>query len=190
MHLLKSFSAGIILAVGFCHVLPDANKTLGELVEYPLAFFVAMMGSIAVLGLSQVVDGLVADMAKRKKALGPSSQAALECLDVLKTSQTRVAMDAPESSLEQQQPEDPQQGKSADLDSRRGTVVVFTVGDDSVDDAFRKKSCKLPPTHAHSLSHSNADQGGGHNDAAHVVSAFKQHSLAIAYLMEVIARWQ
>src|SRR6056297_658492 len=35
MHLLKSFSAGIILCVGFVHVLAEANETLEELVDFP-----------------------------------------------------------------------------------------------------------------------------------------------------------
>lgn len=75
MHLLKSFSAGIILCVGFVHVLAEANETLEEVVDFPLAFFVAMMGSIIVLALSQVVDGLVNSMEVAAAARAASRRA-------------------------------------------------------------------------------------------------------------------
>ena len=107
MHLLKSFSAGIILCVGFVHVLAEANETLGDLVDFPLAHFVAMMGSIVVLALSQIVDGLVTSMSERGKPPGPSGGAAegaggIDLVDLVRgagTSLSKVVISTPDPPL-------------------------------------------------------------------------------------------
>lgn len=259
MHLLKSFSAGIILAVGFCHVLAEANEVLSEHVDFPLAFFVAMMGSISVLALSQVVDGLVSGVEKKGKVPGPK-EGDLEA-SPFKTSQTRVVIDAPDSApetspsfrvAEQQyhvQPDRQQlTGGSTDSDSSAGDIALGSMGNNNNDphalarplSASSKKpsglfieappppmmqspSSTAPPvtvaapssslpsfvsprtqtqlksvlskaaaqaavarkegfgnTPTNHSSHNHQHGAGGHNDAVHVVQAFKQHTLAIA----------
>lgn len=48
MTLLKSLSAGVIISVGFVHVLPDAEEMLSKITAYPLSYVIAMAGSFMV----------------------------------------------------------------------------------------------------------------------------------------------
>jgi zinc transporter 1/2/3 len=292
MHLLKSFSAGIILCVGFVHVLAEANETLGDLVDFPLAHFVAMMGSIVVLALSQVVDGLVTSMAERGKPPGPSAGAAggpgiIDLVDLVRggtgSSLSKVVISAPDSTPskhapycfpedthehddledqhdqqhhhEQQHHLTPSQrqfllaagGNATDSDSsseaqhgpsptlptpssRSKKPVGLSIDPPpppTIPDMSPAVSEDLPKSYPFvspraqsslktalaarvkqkeqqkelvrhqstfgretprgSQSHAGHDHGGGggHNDAVHVVQAFKKHSLVIAYIMEV-----
>jgi len=275
MHLLKSFSAGIILCVGFVHVLSEANETLADLVDFPLAHFVAMMGSIVVLALSQVVDGLVTSMAERGKPPGPSAGAVggIDLVDLVRggtgSSLSKVMISAPESSPSDRAPycfpEDTHEHDDVEKQhqhlthSQRQFLLAAggnTTDSDSSSDAQHasspitlptptsrtKKPVGLsidpppPPTlydmspavsedlpksypfvspraqsslktalaarskqkelvrHQSTFGRENASSshvghdhggGGGHNDAVHVVQAFKKHSLVIAYIMEV-----
>lgn len=60
-----------MLSVGFVHVLAEAQEKLAEVTEYPVGPFLAMIGCITVLALSQVVEGIVTSrrIARRQAAL-------------------------------------------------------------------------------------------------------------------------
>jgi zinc transporter ZupT len=259
MHLLKSFSAGIILCVGFVHVLAEANETLEELVDFPLAFFVAMMGSIVVLALSQVVDGVVSSMGRKSRPPGPSSTGGVDMVSMGRDpslNMSKVVISAPDTSPSARAPSihleeaAAQEGLTA---SQKQFLQAARQGADGASGnehqhapitpvgaalTGRKKPTNLqivpppPPSmrspgvapageapsspfaqlpfvspraqaslktmlSARSLAvqkqpsfgsdgHNHSfHEGGGHNDAVHVVQAFKNHSLVIAYIMEV-----
>jgi len=276
MHLLKSFSAGIILCVGFVHVLAEANETLGDLVDFPLAHFVAMMGSIVVLALSQIVDGLVTSMSERGKPPGPSGGAAegaggIGLVDLVRgasTSLSKVVISTPDpplpldrapycfpgDALERDEIEQQQQQQHLTPSHRLCPLTTSGNGtdSDSSNEAQHDSSLSSLPTFSgrskkpvglsidppstpimspavpeevpiqypfvspraqsalktalaagakqkelarhqqmfgrdNSFNHAGHDhgRGRGHNDAVHVVQAFKTHSLVIAYIMEV-----
>eukprot|EP00299_Pterocystis_sp_00344_P015415 c7696_g1_i1.p1 GENE.c7696_g1_i1~~c7696_g1_i1.p1 ORF type:complete len:273 (+),score=57.23 c7696_g1_i1:50-868(+) len=56
MRLLRCISAGVVVGVGFLHVLPDAHGDLSELSNYPWAFFISMIGAFAVVLLEQILS--------------------------------------------------------------------------------------------------------------------------------------
>jgi hypothetical protein len=60
--LLKAFSGGIVLAVGFAHVLKDAQESFEVIMDYPLAEVLAMGGILLVLAASQLVDSMLAGL--------------------------------------------------------------------------------------------------------------------------------
>eukprot|EP00754_Rhynchopus_humris_P017145 Rhum_TRINITY_DN14548_c18_g1::Rhum_TRINITY_DN14548_c18_g1_i1::g.97435::m.97435/K14709/SLC39A1_2_3, ZIP1_2_3; solute carrier family 39 (zinc transporter), member 1/2/3 len=51
------FSAGVILAVALCHLLPDAAETLAAVMDFPLANFLAGCGFFLVLAVEKVFLG-------------------------------------------------------------------------------------------------------------------------------------
>jgi len=53
--LLKCMAAGVIVSIGFIHIMGDAAERLGAVTEYPLAFVVTMIGSFLTLALNQVM---------------------------------------------------------------------------------------------------------------------------------------
>ncbi|XP_042477321.1 zinc transporter 8-like isoform X2 [Macadamia integrifolia] len=61
--IIKAFAAGVILATGFIHVLPDAFDTLtnpclkGKAWEFPLTGFIAMMATIGTLMVDSLATG-------------------------------------------------------------------------------------------------------------------------------------
>jgi hypothetical protein len=52
--LLKSLAAGVILGVGFVHVLGEAAAQLAELSDYPFAYVIAIIGIFVIVGLKLV----------------------------------------------------------------------------------------------------------------------------------------
>lgn len=53
---LKCLAAGVILSVGFVHVLPDAADTLSKVTGCPLAYVIAMIGSFSVLAVEKAIS--------------------------------------------------------------------------------------------------------------------------------------
>ncbi|EPS63182.1 hypothetical protein M569_11603, partial [Genlisea aurea] len=82
--MIKSFAAGVILATGFIHILPDAFATLSSPCldpnpwqKFPFAGFIAMMAAIATLTADTAASGFY-----RRKHFSSKNQAVLAVKDV------------------------------------------------------------------------------------------------------------
>ena len=51
------FSAGVILSVAMCHLLPEAQETLGAVMEYPMANTLCIVGLFLVLAVERLFNG-------------------------------------------------------------------------------------------------------------------------------------
>ncbi|CAD8138958.1 unnamed protein product [Paramecium pentaurelia] len=51
----NAFSSGLFLAVGIVHILPEANETLQDYVDYPIAFLITIMGFSLLLFVEKII---------------------------------------------------------------------------------------------------------------------------------------